>query len=662
MPTAPGICFVAGLAKNGATAKLWSSSRFASPPSKNTPLPSGSPTASTTTGTTHGGDGAYRFSAVTPGLWYVSLEYNGSIFYDTHDIKNPLAAPTVMDYGAVGDGSHDDTTAVQAALNDTAQGLIVFPQGVYLCGNLTISNRTNFVVQGQGAIILWTGTAAAGDQIGLRLSGVNSLVTIRSLEFTSLSGVAADGHCGVWWKNGDSPASIRVEDCWVRSCARGVSGVRTSSGTWNDLVVTGCFFDTILGTAAGQGEGVYLETNATTSVNARIDGNTFSQVQQYGVHLSRGIGAIVVGNQFVLHRTGVATGAVKAAVRVNRFREVVIEGNRFNSGFDGAIEVTPTTGTTTRLITIRGNQMADAANAVPEITIGTSTPAADGAPEEVLLEGNQLYRGTFRNASLIDLRAGLRVTLRDNLLVHLGVTATPEMLTIEGQGDSGGTRAYTDDVDVGGNTFYATISGGGAVPAIALQAGICTSIARLAFRGNRLNTTSGFSVGASVTNPNVTLADQANDGLTFDAAAQAATLGIGRLVVAGTRATQASFATASGRHGFAQSSPTSIGHFGGALAWPLPSTAKTADYVFLETDGTIKVDTTAANRAVTLPDPATCPGRIMAVKRVSAGANSLTVAAAAGNVDGAASVSISSNNECWGFQSDGLGWWSIFTK
>lgn len=662
MATAAGICFVAGQAKSGATAKLWSSARFASPPLKDTALPSGSPTASTTTGTDHGGDGAYRFSAVTPGLWYVSLEYNGSIFYDTHDIKNPLAAATVMDYGATGDGQHDDTTAVQAALNDTAQGMIVFPQGVYLCGNLTISNRTNFIVEGQGAILLWDGTAGAGDQIGLRLSGVNANVTIRHLEFNSLSGAAADGHCGVWWKNGDSPAGVRVEDCWVRSCARGVSGVRTASGTWNDLVVTGCFFDTIVGTAAGQGEGVYLETNASTSINARIEGNTFSLVEQYGVHLSRGIGAIVRGNQFVNHRSAVATAAVKPAVRINRFREVLIEGNRFNTIFDGCVQVAPSTGTTTRLITIRGNQMVDAGNAVPEITIGTATPAADGAPEEVLIQGNQLYRSAYRNASLIDLKAGLRVALRENLLAHLGVTGTPEMLTIEGQGDSGGTRAYTDDVEVGGNTFYATTSGGGAVPAIALQAGICTSIARLAFRGNRLNTTSSFAVGASVTDPNLTIADQANDGLTFDAAAQSATLGLGRLVLAGTRSTQASFASAAGRHGFAQATPTSVGHFGGALAWPLPSAAKTADYVLLEGDGTIKVDTTAANRAVTLPDPATCPGRIMVVKRVTAGANSLTVAGAAGNVDGAASVAISSNNECWGFQSDGVGWWSIFTK
>jgi Pectate lyase superfamily protein len=661
MPVAPGICFVAGLAKNGATAKLWSSARFASPPEKDTPLPSGDPTASRLTSTADGGDGTYRFPGVTPGLWYVSLEYNGSIFYDTHDIKNPLAAPTVKDYGAVGDGLTDDTTAVQAALNDTAQGLIVFPQGSYLCGNLTISNRSNFVVEGQGGAIVWTGTAGAGDQIGIRLSGVNSNVTIRHLEFLG-DGVAANGHAGVWWKNGDSPASLRVEDCWIRNCARGVSGVRTSSGTWNDLAVTGCFFDTIVGTSAGQGEGVYLETNAGASINATIEGNTFSLTQQYAVHLSRGLGAIVRGNQIVNHRSAVASGAVKAAVRVNRFREVVIEGNRFSTTFDGCIEVTPTTGTTTKLVTIRGNQMVDAGNAVAEITIGTTTPASDGAPEEILLDGNQLYRSAYRNAMMLDLRAGLRVGVRDNLFVHLGVTGTPQMISLGGYQDGAGARAYSDLIDVAANTFYGTTSGGGTLVAITLETAFCTSIARLGLRANRMDVSASFVVGASVTNPNVTIADQPNDGLTFDATAQSATLGIGRLVLAGTRSTQASLASAAGRHGFAQASPTSIGHFGGALAWPLPSTAKTADYVMLETDGTIKVDTTAANRAVTLPDPATCPGRIMVVKRVTAGGNSLTVAGAAGNVDGGASVSISANNECWGFQSDGVGWWSIFTK
>jgi hypothetical protein len=656
MPTAPGICFVAGLAKNGATAKLWSSSRFASPPLKDTALPSGSPTASTTTGTDHGGDGAYRFSAVTPGLWYVSLEYNGSIFYDTHDIKNPLAAPTVIDYGAVGDGLHDDTTAVQAALNDTAQGLIVFPQGTYLCGNLTISNRSNFTLLGQGGILLWTGTAGAGDQIGLRLSGVNSNVTIRGLEFLG-DGVAANGHCGVWWKNGDSPATIRIEDCWVRSCARGVSGIRTSSGTWNDLAVTGCFFDTIVGATASSGHGIYLSNNSSVGGGVRITNNEFSQVDQVSVYLVRGVGYVVSGNRFRNH--GLSVGTLPA-IQVERCSLVTITGNQFYATSGGSLFVIPTGGVNVTDVLIAGNSFDSPTTAVADLVLGTTAPAADGVPEGIVVTGNSHYR-SGKSAPLVQLRCGLRVRFTGNEYSHLAVATTQAIISLEGQGAS---TTYNDDHEFAGNTLYGTISGGGVVNGFSMDANYRSTGIHAGFRANRVDCTNSFAMngGGTITVNTYEIVGQATDGLSFNAANRAAASGYGRMSLVGGQAAQSTFISDLGRHGFAQTSPTSIGHFGGALAWPLPSSAKTADYVFLETDGTIKVDTTAANRAVTLPDPATCPGRIMVVKRVSAGANSLTVAGAAGNVDGAASVGISSNNECWGFQSDGVGWWSIFTK
>lgn len=69
--------------QNSATAKLWlDNAAFQAaiatyPPSKGTALPTTvSPTATVTTGTTHGGEGAYRFSGVTDGRYFVSVEYS----------------------------------------------------------------------------------------------------------------------------------------------------------------------------------------------------------------------------------------------------------------------------------------------------------------------------------------------------------------------------------------------------------------------------------------------------------------------------------------------------------------------------------------------------------------------------------------------------------
>jgi len=87
-----------------------------------------------------------------------------------------------------------------------------------------------------------------------------------------------------------------------------------------------------------------------------------------------------------------------------------------------------------------------------------------------------------------------------------------------------------------------------------------------------------------------------------------------------------------------------------------PIVAKSAAYPATVDDATIICDTTAAGFTVTLPDPAaTTPKQLMAVKKVAAG-NILTVATAAGNIDGVATVAIAGLNDSTIFQSDGTNW------
>ncbi|TWT11714.1 hypothetical protein [Reyranella sp. CPCC 100927] len=68
------------------------------------------------------------------------------------------------------------------------------------------------------------------------------------------------------------------------------------------------------------------------------------------------------------------------------------------------------------------------------------------------------------------------------------------------------------------------------------------------------------------------------------------------------------------------------------------------------------VDTTAANRTVTLPDVAEAAGQTHIVKRISGGANSCTITAAAGLLDGEAAHSIAAQYGVRGYFSDGEAW------
>lgn len=72
------------------------------------------------------------------------------------------------------------------------------------------------------------------------------------------------------------------------------------------------------------------------------------------------------------------------------------------------------------------------------------------------------------------------------------------------------------------------------------------------------------------------------------------------------------------------------------------------------------IDTTAGNVDVPLPDASSVtPDTVFTVKRTTAGANTLTVSAAVGNIDGSASHSIPTQYASYSYVSDGENYWII---
>lgn len=71
----------------------------------------------------------------------------------TRTLQNKLRdTVSVKDFGATGDGSTDDTTAIQAAL-DSGNKNIYFPSGIYIAHDLTVTN-TDILMFGTGTIKL----------------------------------------------------------------------------------------------------------------------------------------------------------------------------------------------------------------------------------------------------------------------------------------------------------------------------------------------------------------------------------------------------------------------------------------------------------------------------------------------------------------------------
>ena len=93
-----------------------------------------------------------------------SIPMTGDLDMGTNDITNIGAVRLkgdiqfdVKGYGAIGDGTTDDVTAIQAALdaaNTAGGGTVFLPEGSYkITDNLTIYDNTTFKGQGMATVI-----------------------------------------------------------------------------------------------------------------------------------------------------------------------------------------------------------------------------------------------------------------------------------------------------------------------------------------------------------------------------------------------------------------------------------------------------------------------------------------------------------------------------
>lgn len=85
---------------------------------------------------------------------------------------------SVKDFGATGNGSTNDTAAIQAALN--ASTIVYFPQGTYLTGALTLSQ--NQKIYGFGATLSYSGTT------GTLLQCYNSSDSLQTSNYSEVNG------------------------------------------------------------------------------------------------------------------------------------------------------------------------------------------------------------------------------------------------------------------------------------------------------------------------------------------------------------------------------------------------------------------------------------------------------------------------------------------
>ena len=325
-------------------------------------------------------------------------------------------------YGAKGDGSTDDTTAIQAALTAcrlAGGGTVYVPEGTYIVSSmLQIGSGTTLQGAGAGATTIraksgsWAGVAQIGS-----INGLGVLITYNNASASNITvtGLTVDGN----------EAGITAIPSWAGTQACGGLHINNVTG----LTIRACkIMNTIGYTVYLQSDTNFQVLGSTvTSGQSATWGLAGSPTQQDGIHLDACTYGTVSGNNV---DTGVLVGAG-----------------------DDAIAVQAYTGTC-HDITISGNVCRAAANGV-DIALGAASGTANIF--NIAITGNdfwQSYKSSISNQIFQGTTSiSYNVTISGNTFAQWGAASAAAILVLDYPGALGTSGNGWAGWSVTGNTF-----------------------------------------------------------------------------------------------------------------------------------------------------------------------------------------------------------------
>lgn len=350
---------------------------------------------------------------------------------DVNNTVNGLPV-SVRKWGAVGNGTTDDTAAIQAAINSLTSGVVQLPAGTYLVGTLTLKTRVSLI--GEGVTSILKATTASGNVLeGTVLAGVrlhNFYVDCSARPFATGNG-------------------LYISSSFVDSEISGVTIYDSPSFGW---LIFGAVRSRFVGNTINttrKWDGMTISTGSTDCV---ISGNTVINSYDSGIGLTDTNRVVVTGN--TVRRSKIAGSYFAPGIDASGAKDAVI-GNNHVTGNDKAIQIVvhPNTGVVPKRITVSGNTLGDGNYGV---FVGESVLDGGVVRESVTLEqinvsGNTIYSQAVQG---MHVDTATDVTATGNTATNSGVgfyiltSVRPTLLANKSTANSIGFNLLTDNTDL----------------------------------------------------------------------------------------------------------------------------------------------------------------------------------------------------------------------
>jgi hypothetical protein len=443
---------------------------------------------------------------------------------------------TAEDFGAVGNGTANDTTALQNAIDSLTSGQILLIQGNYkITSALTITNKSRIRLTGKGRIFL---SGASSSSYLLRLIG-----TIDNLEIDGLTLVGDNNagytQCAIGCNSGQTVSNTSFHDLIILNINVGISHNADLGGSWTNGLCYNNYLENMVGTVAGSGYGI----QASRAYNLKIYGNTVNNASRHAIYIGQGynLACLIENNIIINHRKDVYDGSPRCGIDVSRVSGVSIIGNTFRDNYDGQIYIGTDNANNRECadILVLGNKFGSAKNAVPCIWVGEQLVPTTNVIYKIDILDNTFEQDCAVNASTVILiMQGQQITIKNNRLRAYSVNATLPTFC-----ELGDTRYITSDTHIGDITVSdnvassdkgSTVSGS---KFLYIVDQLCTGSSRYTAKNNSWPDweTEYYFEASPPTNPNSKL--KFTTTITYTWNIPASTVGSGAFDVNGTKTT-----------------------------------------------------------------------------------------------------------------------------
>lgn len=334
------------------------------------------------------------------------------------------APVNVQDYGAVGNGVTDDTTAIQTAINALQNGQsLYFPNGTYVTNTgFTITNKSNIRITGKSTIAL---TSASSSAYIFQLVGTIDNLEIDGLTFVG-DALTVGNQTGIGCASGQTISNTRFHDLNISNLNVGISHNANLSGSWDKGLCYNNSLKNITGTASGSGYGIHI----AKATNIRVYDNVIDNASRHSIYQASGVNVnnIIHNNLIVNHRSTVADNSYRFAIVCSRSSDVTISNNKFLNCYDGQVEVSHDTADAQDCdnVLVIGNTFTNRKNIVPSIIIGEQLIPTTKETAKITIQNNVFdcsYTDVLTSNDILLLN-GNNVYIEDNKFRRWNVAGT----------------------------------------------------------------------------------------------------------------------------------------------------------------------------------------------------------------------------------------------